>query len=78
VGYVLASTLSERQLQAYGWRIAFLLGALIGPFGLLVRRGLPETLGERDRSPQERVSWRAYWGIAAIGLVLLGSGTIGA
>jgi MFS transporter, MHS family, citrate/tricarballylate:H+ symporter len=78
VGYVLASTLNERQLQAYGWRIAFLLGALIVPFGLLVRRGLPETLGERDPSQRGRVSMRPYWRVAAIGLLLLGSGTIGA
>src|SRR6476660_7425925 len=44
VGYALANILNERQLQDYGWRIAFLIGSVIVPFGLMVRRNLPETL----------------------------------
>ena len=43
VGLELANTLSEQQLQDFGWRIAFLLGAAIVPVGLLMRRNLPET-----------------------------------
>jgi MFS family permease len=44
VGFTLAQTLSDADLDAYGWRIAFLLGALTLPFGLYIRRSLPETL----------------------------------
>jgi MFS family permease len=44
VGFVLAQTLSDADLDAYGWRIAFLLGALTLPFGLYIRRALPESL----------------------------------
>jgi MFS family permease len=43
-GFVLAANLSEAQLDAWGWRIAIALGALIVPFGLMLRRDLPETL----------------------------------
>src|SRR5580698_3038090 len=44
VGYALAQWLSDAQLDAWGWRVAFILGASIVPFGLLLRRELAETL----------------------------------
>ncbi|MGX1854045.1 MFS transporter [Streptomyces sp. NPDC055299] len=42
-GTVLSMTLSDAQLDAWGWRIPFLLGLLIGPVGYVIRRRLPET-----------------------------------
>jgi MHS family citrate/tricarballylate:H+ symporter-like MFS transporter len=77
VGYALANILDERQLQDYGWRIAFLIGAIIVPFGLLVRRSLPETLHATEHAKSERVPLRPYIPVAVIGVMLLGSGTIG-
>ena len=50
VGVILATTLSPDALDAYGWRIAFLLGAITLPFGLWIRRGLPETLGTEEKT----------------------------
>ena len=44
VGFGLTNMLSEQQLQDFGWRIAFLAGAAIVPFGLAMRRRLPETV----------------------------------
>src|SRR5947209_13554363 len=44
VGLSLSSLLSEPMLDAWGWRIAFLIGASIVPFGLALRRTLEETL----------------------------------
>jgi MFS family permease len=44
VGAVMAMTLAAPLLEAYGWRAAFYLGALVLPFGLIIRRSLPETL----------------------------------
>lgn len=44
VGFGLASTLTAIQLEAWGWRVAFLIGAAIVPFGLRLRRTLVETL----------------------------------
>jgi MHS family proline/betaine transporter-like MFS transporter len=36
-GVLLSSTLSEAELQTWGWRIPFLFGVLIGPVGLYIR-----------------------------------------
>jgi MHS family citrate/tricarballylate:H+ symporter-like MFS transporter len=49
-GFVLSNILSEQQLQNFGWRIALLLGALIVPFGLMLRRNLPETFHPKPGS----------------------------
>ena len=46
VGVILAATLSRDQLYAWGWRIPFLLGVLIAPVALYIRRQLPETIDE--------------------------------
>ena len=43
-GVILASLLNAQQLQSFGWRIAFGLGAIVLPVGLIIRRRLPETL----------------------------------
>jgi len=43
VGFTLANALDAASLDAWGWRVAFLLGACIVPMGVLMRRNLPET-----------------------------------
>lgn len=48
VGLVLASLLDAAQMDSFGWRIAMLLGTIVLPFGLAVRRTLPETLHAHD------------------------------
>jgi MFS family permease len=77
VGFLLANVLNDQQLQDYGWRIAFLVGAAIVPFGLMMRRSLPETFHAQAGAKGERVALRPYRWIALIGLLLLASGTIG-
>jgi MHS family proline/betaine transporter-like MFS transporter len=42
-GAVLTSTLSQGDLESWGWRIPFLFGMLIGPIGLYMRRHVDET-----------------------------------
>ncbi len=44
VGVLLSSLMDAAALDAWGWRIALLLGAAIVPFGLMLRRSLDETL----------------------------------
>jgi hypothetical protein len=44
VGVGLTATMPPAGLDAYGWRIAFLVGAVTLPFALWMRRGPPETL----------------------------------
>lgn len=44
VGVTLAATAGAESLDLWGWRVAFLLGTVVLPFGLMLRRNLPETL----------------------------------
>ena len=64
VGVGLAMILSVSQVDAYGWRIAFLLGALTLPFGLYIRRSLPESLHTPDHLPHYDAKAAGFWGIA--------------
>jgi MFS family permease len=79
VGTVLTSVLSPAALDAYGWRIAFLLGAAAIPFGLWLRTNLPETLHAAPFAPAKtRASHaRDHWRIMVLGMVVLGAATIG-
>jgi MFS family permease len=43
VGFTLSSLLTPANLNAWGWRVAMLLGAAVVPFALMIRRRLPET-----------------------------------
>lgn len=87
VGFGLSSLLSPGALDAYGWRIAFLLGAATLPFGLWLRRGLPETLhhpepavGGAPAAPLDPRSTgqlvRDSRRILVLALVVLAAGTI--
>jgi MFS family permease len=44
VGVILSRTMTPEGLDAYGWRIALLIGAACLPFGLWMRKTLPETI----------------------------------
>ena len=41
-GLLLTSTLSEPELQSWGWRLPFLFGVLIGPIGLYIRNNIED------------------------------------
>jgi MFS transporter, MHS family, proline/betaine transporter len=41
-GLLLSSTLSEADLQNWGWRIPFFFGVLIGPIGLYIRNNIED------------------------------------
>jgi MHS family citrate/tricarballylate:H+ symporter-like MFS transporter len=82
VGVVLAHYMRDADLDAYGWRIAFLLGGVTLPFGLILRRSLPETLHVREHMPayeplREGVSvFRTHWRPIAFGLMVFAAGTV--
>ena len=79
LGVALASVLTEQQLQDWGWRAALLLGAAIVPFGLTVRRTLPETLAQAHAlAPKTtlRKGLGANRRLVALGIVLIASATI--
>ena len=43
LGALITRTLTPQALDSWGWRIPFLLGLIIGPVGLFIRRHLQET-----------------------------------
>ena len=50
-GVILAAVLTREQLYTWGWRVPFLLGVVIAPVALYIRRQLPETI-EESRNPR--------------------------
>jgi MHS family citrate/tricarballylate:H+ symporter-like MFS transporter len=84
VGLALSAVLSVHDLESWGWRIAFLFGVIIVPFGILIRRRLPETLhsAEQAEPVQENtvdaIGIRPYAKVIALSFILLGCATIGA
>jgi len=76
VGLLLSSTLSPAALVEWGWRAAFLVGAMIVPFTIAIRRSLGETL-QRDEEPGESPPVRKIAVVAIAGMLLLAGATIG-
>jgi MFS family permease len=82
VGVILSGTMAPEALDAYGWRLAFLIGAVCLPFGLWMRRALPETIPQDERAAAvvENTSHlrlaRRYIRVIALALMILASGTI--
>jgi len=89
IGLLLTDLLPGPALEAYGWRIAFLLGALTVPFGLWLRTSLPETLHAHEHPtpgshlpPTHTSSGRLdlalrNWRLMMLAVIVLGAGTIG-
>jgi MFS family permease len=75
VGTVLSSLMTTQQLTNYGWRIAFIIGASIVPFGLIMRRRLTETL-VHEEAPAP-LDYKPYIRITVLGLLMLAAATIG-
>jgi MFS family permease len=82
MGYGLAHVLQQADLDTYGWRIAFLVGGLTLPFGLVLRRSLPETLHAKEhviahRPLEEGVSvFVTHWRPILFGLMVFAAGTV--
>jgi MFS family permease len=83
VGVILSKTMAPDALASYGWRIAFLLGAACLPFGLWMRRTLPETIAERQGDANHQGEQASHFVLARrharlilLALMVLASGTI--
>jgi MFS family permease len=76
VGLCLSSLLTAPQLDAWGWRVAFLIGATIVPFGLALRRTLEETLPVEAKEPASPGSLKPLLLTAGAGMLILGAGAI--
>ena len=84
VGLAVTTWLPATAVDAYGWRIAFLLGAITVPFGLWLRTRLPETLHSAEEpgivaaaaGESRLVLARRTWRIFGLGLMYIASGTM--
>ena len=75
VGVVLSASLGNEALDAWGWRVALLLGTVVGPFALVVRRTLVETVALA--APGEDRAATASPRVVLIGLAMMSaSGTV--
>ena len=79
IGALTSNLLGEQAMHAWGWRIPFLLGAVIAVFGAIFRRGLTETpalqnLEQRSTSPVI-VALQDHWRpiLRMVSLILVGS-----
>jgi len=77
---VITASVSEEQLYAWGWRLPFLLGILIAPVGLYIRRQLPETIHESEMHPSARVILRElvrhHMRSVLLGVLVICGGTV--
>jgi MFS family permease len=81
VGVILSRTMAAEALDAYGWRIAFLIGAACLPVGLWMRASLPETIpqggsGEGREHSGHLALARGHLRLIVLALMILASGTI--
>ena len=76
VGFVLSLLMSPAMLDAWGWRVAFLLGALIVPFGLTMRKNRPETFRVSGRENTRRLPALSHARVVLLGTLMLGASTI--
>lgn len=77
VGLVLSVVLTKAQFDAYGWRIALLLGASIIPYALVIRRDLPETVhaSEPPAGPHGTMP-NSVWRAMVLGCLMISASTI--
>jgi MFS transporter, MHS family, citrate/tricarballylate:H+ symporter len=77
VGVILSKTMSGEALEAYGWRIAFLLGAICLPFGLWMRQALPETVSRTAAGTASHLAQaRGHLKLIGLALIIIAYGTI--
>ncbi len=77
-GMLITQGLTPEQVDSWGWRVPFMVGLLIGPVGLWMRRHLEETEAFMDavREPAGEVGLRVLWRehrralLSSFGLVL--------
>lgn len=88
VGVLLTAALPPDALETYGWRIAFLVGAVTVPFGFWMRTNLPETLHAAETNVLERAAQSVappsrrqqaffQWRVFLVAVIVLGSIAIG-
>src|SRR5262249_12688396 len=82
VGVILSRVMTPEGLDSYGWRIALLIGAACLPFGLWMRKTMPETIPQdRDDAATGEASnhftlARGHARLIGLAVMILAGGTI--
>jgi len=76
VGLTITASMDPQDVIDYGWRIAMLLGALVLPVGLYLRRKLPETLSHGDTVPSQEEASLPMRRIILVGFLLIASNSV--
>jgi MFS family permease len=80
IGLALAALLPKTTVDEWGWRVAFLMGILIAPFGIYIRRRLRETLlqdqSHLSMSTILSIAVRSEWQLIALGILVASGITV--
>ena len=79
IGVILAKVAGPAGLETWGWRVALGLGAAVLPFGLWLRRSLPETIHHHEAPSAihpARPDLRGHARVIVLGLALIASATV--
>src|SRR5204862_4509851 len=81
LGLILSSTLRPEQMAGWGWRVPLLIGSMLVPFLLLLRRSLTETDEFKSRKARPAVAeiWRTVlvnWRVILLGMMLTTTTTV--
>lgn len=77
IGFVLSSRMTSASVDAWGWRVAVLLGALLAPLGIYLRRALPEDAYGGTQAAAEQPQTAVPVRLLVVGFVMLAAMTIG-
>jgi MHS family proline/betaine transporter-like MFS transporter len=75
-GAAIMATLSPEAVMSWGWRIPFMIGLLIAPVGLYIRRNLKETHETTEHADLKSV-FSQYWRVLLLGMLLMTGATSG-
>ena len=81
LGLILSTALRPEQMTAWGWRVPLLIGSMLIPFLLLLRRSLTETdeFKAKRHRPTASEIWRtvmANWRLMILGMMLTTTTTV--
>lgn len=77
-GVTIIAALTENQVQAWGWRVPFVVGLSLLPVAIFLRRAMPETLHAETAAP-EKVGLQGlarYKGLLTLAVLVVMGGTV--
>ena len=77
-GMMLAASLSQAELQAWGWRVPFAVGLLLIPLAIYLRKSMPETLehGPSGALQEKAGPLRQHSRLITLALLAIMGGTV--